>query len=130
MMMNPNMTKGLGQLIASLFGMDPGSKFRDVQNIAFDPKFREVDLAEMLSGEEAGAAPLVPVEIQELEKAESGKPNILLDEEGFPILRDEDSMQSEFENPYIITPGGGRPEPQQPADMDIRDLLNMLFNRG
>ena len=45
-------------------------------------------------------------------------------------MRDEDSMQTEFDLPFILDPGGGRPEPQQPADMDIRDLLNMLFNRG
>ena len=132
MIMNPAMTAGIGKLLRDMFAAQQGNTVRETQNIAFDPRFREVDLSKMLSGEDDMSAPIIPVEIQQLEKSEPvlSPEDILLDKEGFPVMRDEDSMQSEFDLPYILVPGGGRPEPQQPADMDIRDLLNMLFNRG
>ena len=129
--MNPTMTAGIGNLLRNMFAAQEGNRFRDTQNIAFDPRFREVDLLEMLGLKEDAdmAAPLIPVEVQELEKADAGKPNILLDKEGRPVRRDEDRMESEFVNPFIMIPGLDADQQGTP-DLDIRDLLNMLFNRG
>tara|TARA_Y100001938_G_scaffold123585_1_gene172980 strand:+ start:125 stop:523 length:399 start_codon:yes stop_codon:yes gene_type:complete len=128
---NPAMTAGIGNLLRNMFAAQEGNRFRDTQNIAFDPRFREVDLLEMLGLKEDAdmAAPLIPVEVQELEKADAGKPNILLDKEGRPVRRDEDRMESEFVNPFIMIPGLDADQQGTP-DLDIRDLLNMLFNRG
>ena len=128
---NPAMTAGIGNLLRNMFAAQEGNRFRDTQNIAFDPRFREVDLLEMLGLKEDAdmAAPLIPVEVQELEKADAGKPNILLDKEGRPVRRDEDRMGSEFVNPFIMIPGLDADQQGTP-DLDIRDLLNMLFNRG
>ena len=125
------MTAGIGNLLRNMFAAQEGNRFRDTQNIAFDPRFREVDLLEMLGLKEDAdmAAPLIPVEVQELEKADAGKPNILLDKEGRPVRRDEDRMESEFVNPFIMIPGLDADQQGTP-DLDIRDLLNMLFNRG
>ena len=128
---NPAMTAGIGNLLRNMFAAQEGNRFRDTQNIAFDPRFREVDLLEMLGLKEDAdmAASLIPVEVQELEKADAGKPNILLDKEGRPVRRDEDRMESEFVNPFIMIPGLDADQQGTP-DLDIRDLLNMLFNRG
>ena len=128
---NPAMTAGIGNLLRNMFAAQEGNRFRDTQNIAFDPRFREVDSLEMLGLKEDAdmAAPLIPVEVQELEKADAGKPNILLDKEGRPVRRDEDRMESEFVNPFIMIPGLDADQQGTP-DLDIRDLLNMLFNRG
>ena len=130
---NPAMTAGIGNLLRNMFAAQEGNRFRDTQNIAFDPRFREVDIIELLGlkeDEDADmAAPLIPVEVQELEKADAGKPNILLDKEGRPVRRDEDRMESEFVNPFIMIPGLDADQQGTP-DLDIRDLLNMLFNRG
>ena len=121
MIMNPAMTKGIGELLSKLLG----SFAVDQDRARIQGPGRGAERIE-------GTAPLIPVEVQQLEKLQPvlSPEDILLDKEGFPVMRDEDFMQSEFDLPYILTPGGGRPEPQQPADMDIRDLLNMLFNRG
>ena len=121
MIINPTMLKGLGSLISGILG----SFAVDQDRARIQGPGRGAERIE-------GTAPLIPVEVQQLEKSQPvlSPEDILLDKEGFPVMRDEDFMQSEFDLPYILTPGGGRPEPQQPADMDIRDLLNMLFNRG
>ena len=116
--MNPTMLQGLGSLISSILG-----------SFAVDQDRARIQGPGRGAERIDGTAPLIPVEIQELEKADSGKPNILLDSEGFPVRRDPDMMQSEFENPFIMI-GTQSDEDTDQKNLDIRDLLNMLFNRG
>ena len=104
MIINPTMLRGLGSLISGILG----SFAVDQDRARIQGPGRGAERIE-------GTAPLIPVEVQQLEKSQPvlSPEDILLDKEGFPVMRDEAFMQSEFDLPYILTPGGGRPEPQQ-----------------
>jgi hypothetical protein len=112
-MINPTMLRGLGSLIESILG-----------SFAVDQDRARIQ------GPGRGAERIT--EDEEMR----AMPKILLDSEGFPVRRDPDRMGSEFEFPFILTPGGGLPEdmretPVSELDIEgIRNFLSMLFNRG
>jgi len=115
------MTKGIGELLSRLFG-------------SFDVDQDRARIQGPGRGAEeiTGIAPEIKqIEIQPLE---SNMVDVLLDKRGFPVVRGERFMESEFENPYIFVGDTAEKMKQERMDaqpeLDIRDLLNMLFNRG
>ncbi len=42
------MTAGIGKLLRDMFAAQQGNTVRETQNIAFDPRFREVDLSKIV----------------------------------------------------------------------------------
>ena len=121
MIINPTMLRGLGSLIESILG----SFAVDQDRARIQGPGRG---AERITEDEEMRAMPVPTN--------TTTPKILLDSEGFPVRRDPDRMGSEFEFPFILTPGGGLPEdmretPVSELDVEgLRNFLSMLFNRG
>ncbi len=115
------MTKGIGELLSKLFG-----------SFAVDQDRARIQGPGRGAEEITGIAPEIKqIEIQPLE---SNMVDVLLDGRGLPVLRDENMMQSEFADPYIFVGDTAKKMKQERMDaqpeLDIRDLLNMLFNRG